>query len=116
MNGHRHRDPLAQLSDDLVAMEADIYGIAALGREIAVLFDAERRAAHERLLATVAAAAVFSALSATSAAIGFGHIGAGALVIGLFAGLAAASSALVTCPAPPCVSQVHASLRAWWRR
>lgn len=116
MNRTAHTDPLAALADDLAAMEAEIYGIAALGHEIAGLFDAERRAARERLVATIAAATLFSTLSATSAAIGFGHTGPGALVIGIFAGLASASAAFVTCPAPTCVSQVGASLRAWWRR
>ncbi len=116
MNHRCHTDPLAVLADELAAMEADIYGIAALGHEIAGLFDAERRAARERLVATIAAASVFSALSATSAAIGFGHTGTGAFVIGIFAGLAAASSALVTCPAPACIRRAGNRLRAWWRQ
>ncbi len=116
MNRCSHSDPLAALADDLAAMEADIYGIAAIGHKVAGLFDAERRAARDRLVATIAAATLFSTLSATCAAIGFGHTGAGALVIGIFAGLASASSALIICPEPACVSRVRASLRTWWRR
>lgn len=116
MNRPSQSDPLAALADDLAAMEADIYGIGALGREIAALIETEQRKARERLVATIAAATLFSTLSATSAAIGFGHTGAGALVIGIFAGLASASSGLVACPAPVFVSRAGTGLRAWWRR
>jgi|GEM_PF-7021252 len=115
MSGQALDDSLGRLADDLAAMEADVYGIAALGREIAGIIDAQQRAARARLHTTIAAAMLFAFTSATSAAIGLDNTVPGAIVIGVTAGLAAGSSALVTGPASLFPSHVRARIRAWWR-